>query len=275
MGVMPIDLAGARSALAEAGAATSRLLRSAPNPGLPVPGLEWTMRETALHLVGALAAFTATAAGSATVVPRTGGGRTKQRVAELNAMTVGEDPNATSEELAARIEQGVSAFVDATVDRPGGDRLATPWYRDDHSLELDSATCLLLAEQLVHGYDLARAARQPWPIQPAQARLAVHGAVAMMPLFVNPQTTAHLRASYDVAIRGGPRFAVMIDHGAARTAAAPSGRTDCHVSAEPVAFLLLCFGRKSQWGLIARGRMFAWGRKPWLGLRLKNLFLDP
>jgi len=275
MGVVPIDLAGARIALAEAGAATAGTLRSDPDPGLGVPGLKWTIRETALHLLAALGAFSASAGGTAFVMPPTGGGATKQRVDELNALLVAVETEVGCNELAERIEAGVSAFLAATADRPGTDRLPTPWYGDGMELDLDSATCLLLAEQLVHGYDLARASRQPWPATPVQARLAIHGPVAMMASYVNPETTAHLRAAYDIAVRGGPRFFVQIDHGAARTGAVPFGRVDCHLSAEPTAFLLLCFGRHSQWGQIARGRMLAWGRKPWLGLRLKSLFLNP
>jgi hypothetical protein len=31
----------------------------------------------------------------------------------------------------------------------------------------------------------------------------------------------------------------------------------------------------SQWGLIARGKLVAWGRKPWLALRFKSFFPNP
>jgi hypothetical protein len=50
---------------------------------------------------------------------------------------------------------------------------------------------------------------------------------------------------------------------------------DCHLWADPVALMLVVYGRIGQWGPIARGRLLAWGRKPWLGLKFKNLFFNP
>jgi hypothetical protein len=36
--------------------------------------------------------------------------------------------------------------------------------------------------------------------------------------------------------------------------------------------MFVTYHRKSQWGQIAVGRLIAYGRKPWLGLRLADLF---
>ena len=50
---------------------------------------------------------------------------------------------------------------------------------------------------------------------------------------------------------------------------------DCHVSAEPVALLLIAYGRRSQWVPIMTGKLIAWGRKPWLGPRLVRYLVTP
>jgi hypothetical protein len=55
----------------------------------------------------------------------------------------------------------------------------------------------------------------------------------------------------------------------------PPRRAACSISADPVAFFLVAVGRRSQWGQIARGRLVAWGPRPWLGLRLTRLFPSP
>jgi hypothetical protein len=47
------------------------------------------------------------------------------------------------------------------------------------------------------------------------------------------------------------------------------------LSADPVAFLLLAYGRRGQWPLIAQGRLLSYGRKPWLALSLRSLFVNP
>ncbi len=50
---------------------------------------------------------------------------------------------------------------------------------------------------------------------------------------------------------------------------------DCHLLGEPVELMLVGYGRRSQWASIAHGRLHAWRRRPWLGLRWKRLYLDP
>src|SRR5829696_6692115 len=51
MNGMLIDLAQARSALRVAAGHASELIRSWPDPRAPVPGLEWTVGQTAAHMV--------------------------------------------------------------------------------------------------------------------------------------------------------------------------------------------------------------------------------
>jgi hypothetical protein len=55
----------------------------------------------------------------------------------------------------------------------------------------------------------------------------------------------------------------------------PSGRVDCHLSADPVAFMLVGWGRIGQGPAILKGQLLAWGRKPWLGLKLRSLLRNP
>jgi len=35
------------------------------------------------------------------------------------------------------------------------------------------------------------------------------------------------------------------------------------------------WGRVSQWPAIGRGQLLAWGRRPWLGLKLRALLRNP
>jgi hypothetical protein len=83
-----------------------------------------------------------------------------------------------------------------------------------------------------------------------------------------------LRVSYELRMRGGRRFRLAFADGAA-TVTAAGERADCVITADPVAFLLLGFGRITQWPLIFRGRLRAGGRKPWLALRFGSLLVTP
>ena len=53
------------------------------------------------------------------------------------------------------------------------------------------------------------------------------------------------------------------------------GPVDCHISADPVAFLIVAYGRGSQWPPILRGKITAWGRKPWRAFGLMRLLVNP
>ncbi len=97
----------------------------------------------------------------------------------------------------------------------------------------------------------------------------------MLPLAVNPATAGEVEATFEVRIRRGSRFLIQVHHGTAQVERFRSHPVDCRISAEPVAFLLLIYGRISLWRPIIRGKLLAWGRKPWLALKLNSLFYNP
>jgi uncharacterized protein (TIGR03083 family) len=138
----------------------------------------------------------------------------------------------------------------------------------------DGALRCLLGEFEMHGRDIARALGHRWTIPPAHARLILDGAAPVMPGLVNPATAAGHTATYEFRIRGGTthfwafrdgRFSIVNE----------LRRPDVVVSADPVACLLVFYGRRSQWSEILRGRMLAWGRRPWLALFFVKRFYHP
>jgi putative sterol carrier protein len=65
-----------------------------------------------------------------------------------------------------------------------------------------------------------------------------------------------------------------VDRGTAVVTGA-GARTDCVITAEPVTFLLLGFGRISPWSPILRGKLRAGGRKPWSAMKFATLLSSP
>ena len=53
------------------------------------------------------------------------------------------------------------------------------------------------------------------------------------------------------------------------------GPVDCHVGADPVAFLLVSYGRQPLWRPILDGKLTSWGRRPWKSLAFKRLLVNP
>jgi len=98
---------------------------------------------------------------------------------------------------------------------------------------------------------------------------------AHLQTYLDSEPAAGLSACFDVRVRGGSRHYDVIDHESLTIEAPSERRVDCHVSADPAAFLLAGYRRVGQWGPALRGQMIAWGRRPWLALRLISLLKNP
>jgi hypothetical protein len=139
-------------------------------------------------------------------------------------------------------------------------------------MTLSTLTKLLLGDQLIHALDIARAARVTWAISKADALQVVGGVMSIVPDYIDRDRAAGLRAAYELRFRGGPRYRLLVDDGTAIITPA-GGPVDCWISADPAAFLLVGYGRLSQWSQILRGRMMVGGLKPWLGLGFGRLLI--
>ncbi len=274
---LTIDLDEARAVLAGAARRTAELLRSTPDAARPVRRSQWTVAEVGAHLSAGLWGFAEAVGGNPGVVdPYLRTGTFAERLAAVTAGTLELEPTRDPRALAERIGERADRFLAESARRAGTDRVATPWYGEGASLSLAAATGLLAGEQLVHGWDVAMTLGRPWPISPAEAALIIRTITSLLPLAADPAATARLRATYGVTARKtGPRFVVAVDRGAVAVQAWGARPVDCHLSADPVTFVLVGYGRIGQWGPIARGGLRAWGRRPWLALRFTNLFFNP
>ncbi|HZD17803.1 MAG TPA: SCP2 sterol-binding domain-containing protein, partial [Actinomycetota bacterium] len=173
--------------------------------------------------------------------------------------------------LADEIRANVEAFTTATRGNLGADVL--PWYS---GIELDVATGtgLLLAELRVHGFDLARSLGRPWTIAPADARSIVRASAVLAPWYLDREAADGIRTTFRLEIRGGPRLRIAIADGDARVEPA-DGPADCTIHADPAAFVLVAYGRRSRWWAIARGQLLAGGRHPWRALAFDRYFRSP
>lgn len=277
-----------QDALRDAVRRITALLRSVDDPQAHAVG-EWTLGEVAMHLSQAWIVVPGLArrdlSGVYDVAPSLAADAGESLIRdmwELGATTivgVNSDPERDPAVLADRIEQRAEEyFSDCAGTDPDASRA---WLVQGATVRQSTLTYHLLNETLMHGLDIARAAGRPWPIERAHAAMIVGR--FLMPVFqaldprtmVNPRTAARLRATFEVRLRGGDRFHFIFDQGALTIADPSSRRVDCYISADPVAFLMVAWGRQSQWPAIATGKLLAWGVKPWLGLRLRSLIRNP
>lgn len=267
-----VDDRAARAALAEVAPRLTALIRSVRDPAAPAVG-EWSAGEVAIHLAQAWEVLAALSAG--------GTDSPISEVGDLAALTtamVQGDPVRDLSGVADRIDHSVGAYL-AALPQPG--RSEAPWLIEGITVPPSTFSCHLLSETLVHGDDIARSQKTRWPIAPAHAALAMTGFVLPMLGAIDPRALVDqekargLRACYDLRVRGGGRVFIVIDDGAVVVEPPSSRPVDCHLSGHPSALLLVFFSRRSQWPAILRGRLGAWGRRPWLGHRLRAVMRNP
>jgi hypothetical protein len=268
----------------------ARLLRSGVDPDAPAVG-EWTVAGTAMHLSQVWMAVPGLAKQDLSdvydVIPEAEGraGRSLIRdiweLGDVTKLGVRSDPERDLTVLADRIEARAAAYFAAIA---GAAADARAWLVEGTSVPVATLTCHLLNETIVHGWDIAHAGGRPWPIERGHAAIVLEGFIFPVLLAIGPRDmvdqkrAAGLRARYELRVRGGGRYVFAFDDGALAVDGPLTSRPkgiDCHISADPSALLLVAWGRRSQWPAIASGKLTAWGRKPWLGPRLRSLLRNP
>lgn len=263
----------ARAALADSVPRLTALLRTVGEPDRSALG-RWSIVEAAVHLTHAFENL-----------PRLAARLIPPPVPDLSAFgeftigTVHSEPERDLRLLADRIEVAAAAFLDGPAARePDASR---PWLFTGTEVAGTTFVCHLLSETLLHGHDIARAAGLRWPIRRTHAALAIGGfgfvAMAQLagPAMVDQRRAAGVQARYELRVRGGVRVVLAIAGGELAVEAPSDRRVGCDPSADPVALLLVLWGRRGQWGPIVRGRLTVWGRRPWLGPRLRGMLVNP
>jgi hypothetical protein len=262
------------TALRGAVARSADLWRRIDKPDILAPGLIWTAAETAAHVVGDLRDYTQaltrhtngymTHANPPTESP-------SRLSAKVNARHLDEVPERNMQRLADMLEVTADAYLAAATVADPSAQIATP-----NGLMIGPPTMatLLLGEQLIHGLDISRTAKLPWPIAAADAFLVIPGVLAVTPQYLRPNRSTGVRVSFELRMRGGPSYRLAVDGSTAAVTAAGQ-QADCVITADPVAFLLLGYGRIGQLAPVLRGQLRAGGRKPWLAVKFGKLLDTP
>jgi uncharacterized protein (TIGR03083 family) len=256
-----MDLALARAALVDA---LTRFIDvvSSVDPTLRLPNSDWTVADTAAHVVVAGHAFERYARGDREPVIDV------DDVAGSNARLLSELAERDVTVLTKELGEATGRFLELTDHAVAAD--AAYW----HGLDTTVGTLygIYLGELLLHGRDVARAVGERWPISRDEAITILEGGSAVVHALLDTEKVEGLRATYEVRLRGGPRLGFAFADGALTVTPGRVDRADCRVSADPLAMVLVFYGRASQWSQIARGKLIAFGRKPWLAFRFTSLF---
>ena len=264
------------------------LMRSISEPGIPAVG-QWNIADVAMHLSQNWMLVPGLARQDLShykaVVPGIADVAGDSMIPDMwdnphmNALALKSDAERDLAVLADRIEERAEEYFDECAGHSPDEQ--RPWIVEGTKVPLSALTCNLLNETIMHGYDIARAAGREWRIEPAHAAMVVRQ--FFVPVlqtsnprtFVNAEKAAGVQATYQLHLRGGGRLNFIFDDGSLRVEEPSARRVDCHILADPAAFFMVFWQRRSQWNAIAKGQLVAWGRKPWLGLQFRSLIRNP
>ena len=244
------------------------VVRAAPDVAVNVPATPaWTVPQALGHLVNVTIRFGVGPEGFGTWAdePPELAAINERELAALGALDV--------DDLAVRLGDAVRDVI----GRIEGYGAEPPTYRYHGGavVAADRALGILLGEFLIHGMDIADAVRRPFPIPRDEAALAIDGAVPIATGWVDPVAARGHTATYEIRIREGGAYTLVFRDGALDARDGRTARADCRISADPAAFLPVLYRRRSPWRYVPTGGLVAWGRRPWLGLRLAGRFHRP
>ena len=260
-----IELAPTAEAIERASRQVAELLVHVEDPDRAVRGLEWTLGDLAAHLAARTERFAAYLSGAVTPHGEVAG------IEAENQNDIRARRGRPFGDLVDELRSNVASFVATTRGKLGADPF--PWY-SGLTLDVATASGMLLGELSVHGYDAARTIGRRWPIAANDARTIIRAAAALAPRYVDEEATRGDRTTFRIAARGGPVFRVRIDDGTVSVEPA-DGDADCTIRADPEALVLLSYGRITRWRAAGRGKLIATGRRPWRALRFERSFRSP
>jgi hypothetical protein len=243
------------------------MLASAPDANAPVPGLTWTVADLGAHVLALTRQYRR---GAEDRVP---GWRDLREGPAENARLMSELVSERDvRALASGIEEGASELERAWGKLDPNE--AIPWH-GQLELPVHTVADLVFGDVLVHTFDLSRAIKAPYKIGHDDAVRSFAVLADVAPHFVNYDAAAGFRGVYDIALRGGPRYAFAFDDAQLTITEGKPARADCRINADPATLLLSSEGRVGQAGAAITGKVVAYGRKPWLAFKLNSLLVNP
>ncbi len=264
---MSIVIPDRKRALGSVHAATGRftaLLRDADPSRIAVG--KWTTGELATHVSLIFRMYPPLIRGEASPI------KDQLAMAAFWDEALAEDTLRDPSESADRIELALKEFA-SLVNAENWEQSVT-WH-GGKQIPVYSLASILVSECLLHGRDLAQVEGKSWSIGRDDANLIFDGHIPILRHFVNREAIAGMDACYEVRLRGGSTAYFQIANGDIEILEAPTRPVDCRISADPVSYLLVGYGRVGQWGPVLTGKIVAFGRKPWLGFKLASLFHSP
>jgi uncharacterized protein (TIGR03083 family) len=247
----------------------ARLIEVQDDLSMMIPGLEWTVREMAVHVAGGTRRYAALACGEYDVSAVT----LDKKLLDARARGLNADnPETDPKKLAEQIREGCEHFLAVTAGVPADSPVS---YYNGLRPNVAEIASLLFGEPIIHGFDVGTAVGTPWRWDPEYSVLFLDVFQGLgYSAFFQPDRAAGLEATYHIDVFGAEPVFVRIADGVCQElpGGVPAG---CIISADPVTAHLVFTGRLSRWQAIALGKLTFGGERAEIGPGFFDLFVWP
>ncbi|WP_427893158.1 hypothetical protein ACQHIV_09770 [Kribbella sp. GL6] len=225
----------------------------------------WTCRDVAAHLLDVLRRYT-----RRDLTAPAGLAESPLEVRELNGQDLAGHDDASVTDLLPLLRSEFEAYV--ALEIPLEARFP---FHAGQTIDGAGARGNLLGELLIHGWDVAKAMMDRWPIEPRDAVLHVNAGLQVAPGWLDTSAAAGTRLRARLHVAGGRPQLMSIDDGTCTVTDADAfdGPVDVVLWSRAAPLDLLFVKRIGLAGAVRRGLMIVGGRRPWLGTQIPGLFL--
>lgn len=258
-----------REALPQVGGRFADLVAGVPDPSARAVG-SWSIVETAAHVGFIALMYTSMVRGDDGSLPLPGLAEPMDTasidtVSRMNALALDAYPERDPALLAARLRADIAEVLAVSADLDPAEPVR---WLGGARVPVAGVLAHLVNELLIHGLDIARAARRPWPIPASYEAL-------FFELFLVGMVRNDMGSLLDDAKPSPRRIAVefrsaytspvvlVLQHGALR-ACEPGVPVDVRIRFDPAVMLPMMFGRISRARAALTGGVRVSGRRPWL-----------
>jgi uncharacterized protein (TIGR03083 family) len=251
-----------KSEVTEAAAAFSQQLLQVADTSVRVPNLEWSVADLAAHLISLPDVYhRLDDLGEAFEAPPDWDEFSRQARAHVTEV----DPRVLGESL----EQEARRFVEDLGPEP-----SATYMLYGLPTTVGNVAAGYLGELLVHGQDLGRLTGIKVGLDGRQAMAIARQYMTLAPAFVDATRARAAEGTYHVRLRGGTDYTYRVHDGTLTVVEGKPEHSDAHLVADPTAFVLVSLGRISSIRAGLTGKVFGYGRRPWLLRSLARIRAD-
>jgi uncharacterized protein (TIGR03083 family) len=258
-----------RAAVPDVGARFADLVAGVPAADAPALG-EWSIAEAASHVGMIALMYTAMIRGDGGPLPLPGlaepiSTASVDTISRMNALALElypeRDPARLAERLRADVAEVLLVSADLDPEKP-------VWWLGGSRVPVAGVLAHLVNEMLLHGLDIARATRRPWPVPAPYAGLFLDlflfGMVRNdMGHLLDDATPSPRRVAVEFRSAHTEPTVLALRHGRLR-AEAPDGTADVRLRFDPAVLVPMLFGRISRPRAVLSGGVRISGPRPWL-----------